>query len=548
MDWPQIPQSPTNYKQPPTPDHPPPSSGQAERIIHERIRPLSQEYKRRSALMQMIDMGTSPLKQSTNVNGSSNSSNYYEYDYVQAPTVVMALSSPTTIYATIDTINVSGHPLHTSGSGSICSSVSFSDQSVSNDNTKDNLHYTSKPAQSINKDFCLQNSYNNGHVNGGPDANPDANANHATAADNDDHDNGDDDCLDGIYSTLHRLSSCSVIKQERRVDKIPDKSPSITNQRPPLQIPNARPLSTEQMPVYATIHKKRSFISATTTAGTATNLSSDQQHPLSQKPRPPIPAKPIVPEKRLSKTIATSRLSASFIDSETAKEDNKSEPINSRKVSWAPDQNLKETRASGGFIDWSPEMEEDEDIVILSGISLDFDHDFILGGNKDQFGENNEGDKDEEVGTRLIEEKSQDRLDAVKEHQQITEKEEKSNKVAVKERKELKLKIDEQVKNGNNANSNSILSPFNAEEARKKISEIIESFGNSILDANLSPSAINDIDLEAEANENGKLSVEKYLSKYDLQHLQATLCEHGYDNCKFLVIEKFINLIHSVII
>ncbi|XP_045504663.1 uncharacterized protein LOC123701284 [Colias croceus] len=46
----EIPLSPSHYEQPPTPDHPPPSAKQAERSIHERIRPLSQEYKRRSAL------------------------------------------------------------------------------------------------------------------------------------------------------------------------------------------------------------------------------------------------------------------------------------------------------------------------------------------------------------------------------------------------------------------------------------------------------------------------------------------------------------------
>ncbi|XP_059484505.1 ankyrin repeat and SAM domain-containing protein 1A-like [Neocloeon triangulifer] len=44
----KTPLSPTNYKQPPTPDHPPPSAFDAERSIYERIRPLSQEYKRRS--------------------------------------------------------------------------------------------------------------------------------------------------------------------------------------------------------------------------------------------------------------------------------------------------------------------------------------------------------------------------------------------------------------------------------------------------------------------------------------------------------------------
>jgi hypothetical protein len=37
-----LPLSPTHYQQPPTPDHPPPSALQAERSIHERMRPLSQ--------------------------------------------------------------------------------------------------------------------------------------------------------------------------------------------------------------------------------------------------------------------------------------------------------------------------------------------------------------------------------------------------------------------------------------------------------------------------------------------------------------------------
>ncbi|XP_059061137.1 uncharacterized protein LOC131854026 [Achroia grisella] len=46
----ELPLSPTHYDQPPTPDHPPPSAKQAENSIHERIRPLSQEYKRRSVL------------------------------------------------------------------------------------------------------------------------------------------------------------------------------------------------------------------------------------------------------------------------------------------------------------------------------------------------------------------------------------------------------------------------------------------------------------------------------------------------------------------
>lgn len=47
-----IPLSPTHYQQPPTPEHPPPSALQAENAIHDRIRPLSQEYKRRSKDME----------------------------------------------------------------------------------------------------------------------------------------------------------------------------------------------------------------------------------------------------------------------------------------------------------------------------------------------------------------------------------------------------------------------------------------------------------------------------------------------------------------
>ncbi|KAG5880938.1 Ankyrin repeat and SAM domain-containing protein 1A, partial [Gonioctena quinquepunctata] len=46
------PLSPTHYHQPPTPDHPPPTAMQAESVIYEKIRPLSQEYKRRSKDME----------------------------------------------------------------------------------------------------------------------------------------------------------------------------------------------------------------------------------------------------------------------------------------------------------------------------------------------------------------------------------------------------------------------------------------------------------------------------------------------------------------
>ncbi|KAH8417573.1 hypothetical protein KR222_001960 [Zaprionus bogoriensis] len=106
-----IPSSPTHYKQPPTPDHPPPSSSQAERTIHERIRPLSQEYKRRSALLQlqaaqqlMIETGSSPSKLLPTLGTPG-------YDYDDTVTVVPRCPAPS--------------------SGSLSSSISCSDHSLS---------------------------------------------------------------------------------------------------------------------------------------------------------------------------------------------------------------------------------------------------------------------------------------------------------------------------------------------------------------------------------------------------------------------------------
>ncbi|XP_036674384.3 ankyrin repeat and SAM domain-containing protein 1A [Drosophila suzukii] len=107
----QIPSSPTHYKQPPTPDHPPPSSSQAERTIHERIRPLSQEYKRRSALLQlqaaqqlMIETGSSPSKLLPTLSTPG-------YDYDDTVTVIPHCPAPS--------------------SGSLSSSISCSDHSLS---------------------------------------------------------------------------------------------------------------------------------------------------------------------------------------------------------------------------------------------------------------------------------------------------------------------------------------------------------------------------------------------------------------------------------
>lgn len=63
------PVSPSSYSQPPTPEHPPPTPIQAESLIHEVIRPLSQEYKRRSR--EMTETGTSPDNLCTSLNASS---------------------------------------------------------------------------------------------------------------------------------------------------------------------------------------------------------------------------------------------------------------------------------------------------------------------------------------------------------------------------------------------------------------------------------------------------------------------------------------------
>ncbi|XP_031629781.1 ankyrin repeat and sterile alpha motif domain-containing protein 1B-like isoform X2 [Contarinia nasturtii] len=48
------PMSPSNYRQPPTPDHPPPNPQTAEKVIFDRIRPLSQEYRRSMAMLEYI--------------------------------------------------------------------------------------------------------------------------------------------------------------------------------------------------------------------------------------------------------------------------------------------------------------------------------------------------------------------------------------------------------------------------------------------------------------------------------------------------------------
>lgn len=64
------PTTPTHFNQPPTPEHPPPTPNQAELLIHEVMRPLSQEYKRKSK--EVTETGTSPPDNlSTSLNASS---------------------------------------------------------------------------------------------------------------------------------------------------------------------------------------------------------------------------------------------------------------------------------------------------------------------------------------------------------------------------------------------------------------------------------------------------------------------------------------------
>ena len=138
VDKPQIPLSPTNYQQPPTPDHPPPTSSQAERTIHERIRPLSMEYKRRSALIQlqqqqkqhsksMIDSSTSPAKQWQSALIPTPT---FDYPVGSLSPKQSTNASPTT---TLSNARRSGGGGIQGSSGSLSSSVSLSDHSISTD-------------------------------------------------------------------------------------------------------------------------------------------------------------------------------------------------------------------------------------------------------------------------------------------------------------------------------------------------------------------------------------------------------------------------------
>ncbi|XP_068623156.1 uncharacterized protein [Battus philenor] len=102
---PEIPLSPTHYNQPPTPDHPPPSAKQAENSIHERIRPLSQEYKRRSMLrdsqteteMCLLRAVSAASVASGATDRSGNTDNYVEEYVCDVPFAGLFKGSTTTL-------------------------------------------------------------------------------------------------------------------------------------------------------------------------------------------------------------------------------------------------------------------------------------------------------------------------------------------------------------------------------------------------------------------------------------------------------------------
>lgn len=423
-----LPQSPTNYKQPPTPDHPPPSSSQAEKTIHERIRPLSQEYKRRSALIQlqkqqqqMIDMGTSPLRHA-NLSNSSN----YDYAYVQSPTKLNAISNSTTIYSTIESGAIRG------SSGSLSSSVSTSDHSASTDNVEEFVG--DAPFAGLIKGSIANNRR-----------------------------------CEPAYATVNKPRKTSP---------------------PQVQLPPSRPQQQlppqGQIPVYATIHKKRSI------------CASDQ---LLQKPRPPIPAKPVVPERRLFKAQPPQLPTSSKI-SPTKRETTTNNANNDE------DHVMKNS---------CPETSEDKTSVSK-----------ILQEEEDSLKDSAQTQETNlEASDKLSHQSSLNSSSNEEQAQQNTQNHnESSNEEST---------TTTATTTTSTSHESSILSPFNAEEARKKISEIIESFGSGILNSNISPT--NDIDLDFDDLENPteRQVLISRLRSAGLFHLERILFENGYDNYKFMV-------------
>jgi len=84
-------------------------------------------------------------------------------------------------------------------------------------------------------------------------------------------------------------------------------------------------------------------------------------------------------------------------------------------------------------------------------------------------------------------------------------------------------------------NSINLLSPFNAEEARKKISEIIENFGSGILNTSITPTHDIELDFEDMEVPNERRELATRLRTAGLLHLERMLFENGYDNYKFVV-------------
>ncbi|XP_037955613.1 ankyrin repeat and sterile alpha motif domain-containing protein 1B-like [Teleopsis dalmanni] len=349
----QIPSSPTNYQQPPTPDHPPPSSSQAERTIHERIRPLSQEYKRRSALLQqqmMIDFGTSPPRQLPAAPDAC------EYIYSHSPT-----TNPT-----LPLYNASGMQ---GSSGSLSSSVSLSDHSVSTD--------------------CVEE-----FVGDNPFA--------------------------GLFkgSTINVRCNMSLAALNK-------------------QTPKTNPQHSSSVLV--------------------------MEEPQKQRTRPPIPTKPILPERKVFKP-----------------------PI--------------------------PQRAHTTEITTRNGSSN--------AEEKYQHNEKSEVPPKDDVSRKSFNSHSDERNDSSNEDTTITT---------------------------NSEQQSSILSPFNAEEARKKISEIIESFGSGILNTNITPTHDVELDFDDIDVPHARHELAVRLRSAGLLHLERILFENGYDHHKFMngvFEESDIQLIH----
>lgn len=439
---PQIPQSPTNYKQPPTPDHPPPSSSQAEKMIHERIRPLSQEYKRRSALLQLqkqqqllVDMGTSPLRQintnSTNNTNSNNLISHYDYAYIQpSPTKLNTNNVSSNIYSTIGSGGIRG------SMGSLSSSVSLSDHSGSTENVEEFIG--DQPFAGLLKGSAAQNSNKSNKI-------------------------------EPAYATVNKASKMNP---------------------PQVQLPPPRPQQQlppqAQVPVYATIHKKRGI--------STTAQAAEQQNAL--KSRPPIPAKPVVPERRLFKA-PTPQLPTAEPQEATTMTDTNNEMENQDHEMKNDTEDLYEDILEPKTViennvnkmnDIKQESQEKPPSDILSHQSS-----ITSSSNEEQ---------SQQTSSQPTNESSNDDTSSL-------------------------------ANNSTTSHESSILSPFNAEEARKKISEILESFGSSILNSDISPT--NDLDFDDTEIPQERQELMNRLRKSSLVHLEKKLFEHGYDNYKFMV-------------